>query len=101
MKDLEMSQNNDIQASLDRIVEAMAEMAKEQKEQGKTLAVNTVSLQEHMRRTELLESAYDKTNMKLEPIIKHVDSVNLVLKIMGVIGSILVVIATLKQAGII
>lgn len=98
-----MSQNNDnnIQATLDRIVDAMTDMAKEQKEQGKTLAVNTVSLQEHMRRTELNEKAIEMVNTTLKPVIKHVDAVNLVLKIVGVAGSILLLVAALKQAGII
>ena len=44
-----------------------------------TLAVNTASLQTHIKRTDLLEE-------KLEPVEKHVERINGILKFIGFIG---------------
>lgn len=56
----------------------------------KTLERNTSSLEEHMKRTELLEK-------KLEPVETHVSMMNGALKAAGVVGLILgILVAAVK-----
>ena len=71
-----------LEEKIDKVVESVANI-------DKTLAVNTSSLQEHIRRTELLEDA-------VEPIKKHVAAVDGVLKFIGVAGVILGIIAGVR-----
>lgn len=102
MKELGMSQNNDhIQATLQRIIDAISDVRNKQDQQTETLIRNTVSLEEHMRRTELLEEANNKTNERLEPVIKHVDAVNLILKIGAAALTLVGIVAAMKQGGLI
>lgn len=56
----------------------------------KTMERNTASLEEHMRRTELLEK-------KLEPVESHVVMVNGVLKFISLIGMIVAIIGGLYK----
>lgn len=47
-----------------------------------TLVRNTSSLEEHIRRTELLEKAVDNLNDEIRPIQSHVKTINLFVKIL-------------------
>ena len=55
-----------------------------------TMAVNATSLEEHMRRTALLEES-------LKPVEKHVQMVNSILKFIGFVGLILSIIAAVMK----
>lgn len=50
---------------------------------------NTLSLEEHIRRTELLETKLDSVELDIEPIKRHVVKVNAVIAVLGVLGAII------------
>ena len=72
-----------IHERLDRIEEKLANI-------DKTLAVNTASLQEHIKRTNLLEEA-------LKPVEQHVARVDGALRFLGVISLVVGIIAALYK----
>lgn len=53
-----------------------------------TLARNTVSLEHHIRRTDLLETSVDKLRTEFKPVALHVAIVGAVGKGIGIIGTI-------------
>lgn len=61
-----------------------------------TLERNTVSLEEHIKRTALAEERVEQTRKELEPVKDHVKFVNWTLKIIAVSGTILI---SLKELG--
>ena len=67
-----------------------------------TLAANTSSLQEHMRRTAIAEDRIEliqsEMNTQLTPIKSHVTMVNTALKVLAALGAILL---GLHQLGLI
>ena len=63
-----------LEAKLDKIADI-------QLDQAKLLERNTVTLEEHVRRTNILES-------KLEPVEKHVTMVNGVFKALGIVATL-------------
>lgn len=69
---------------LDAISEDMSEMKV-------TLAKQEISLQEHIRRTNLLEE-------KIKPIEEHVSAVNTTIKIFGKITGITSIVASIVMA---
>jgi cob(I)alamin adenosyltransferase len=60
-----------------------------------TLAVNTHSLQEHMRRTDLLERRLDQQANDLKPVREHVIRVDAILKALGALAALAGVAASL------
>lgn len=52
-----------------------------------TLAKQHVSLDEHIRRTELLEKSQDQLRNEIKPIQKHVAQVDGVLKFFGLLAT--------------
>lgn len=58
-----MSDFERIEAKLDKVIEAQAE-------QGLTLVRNTVSLEEHVKRTNLLEKEHHALRKEMEPLKK-------------------------------
>ena len=71
-----------IEEKLDKISEHLSDI-------DKTLVRNTSSLDEHIRRTNLLEE-------KMLPVEKHVTQVNGALKLIGVISLLLSIFLALK-----
>lgn len=67
----------------------------------KTLAINTESLKEHMRRSDLNEEAIDLLRKEVKPIEDHVIKVNFIVKIISflipLIGSIYYLINIAKS----
>jgi len=51
----------------------------------KTLVINTEQLSYHIKRTTLLEESLDKLRNDVEPVEKHVDRINFLMKIGPVI----------------
>lgn len=68
-----------IVAKFDKHEEKMDAMLDKQAEMNIILAKQEISLAEHIKRTNLLE-------IKLEPVEKHVNTVNVILKIIGAIS---------------
>lgn len=88
-----MSDNRD-----DRIYKILDKMDQRLDNVDVTLAKQSVVLEEHVKRTNLLESKIaDLEADELKPIKKHVDRVN---AIMWVMGGLLTVAATLKSLGL-
>ena len=67
--------HRDILEKLDKIVD-------KQSEHGETLVRNTISLEEHIRRTNLLETDLKDTKEDVEDIKEHVDKIKFVMKVM-------------------
>lgn len=67
-----MENNNRIEEKLDKVVDSISDI-------NVTLAKQSVILDEHVKRTNLLEA-------KVEPIQRHVTMVNGVVKFIGLIG---------------
>jgi hypothetical protein len=63
-----------VDEKLDKIVERLGSI-------DTTLAVNTASLVEHVKRTNLLEA-------ELKPVSKHVVMMETIFKVIGVVGSV-------------
>lgn len=55
----------------------------------RTLIVNTESLKEHIRRTEINEIALERLKEELLPVQKHVIQVNTIMKAAGVIFTLI------------
>jgi tetrahydromethanopterin S-methyltransferase subunit G len=53
----------------------------------KTLVKQEMNLDEHMKRSDSLETMINHVKMDLEPVESHVKNVNLILKIIGILGS--------------
>jgi uncharacterized membrane protein YukC len=64
---------------LDRIQDKIADI-------DKTLVKNTESLEEHIRRTNLLETQLTKQDEKLAPVYTHVDRVNFIVSVFKWVG---------------
>lgn len=61
-----------------------------------TMAKNTSSLEDHMRRTELNEQRLEKFEEKLVPVITHVEKITFAWKVIATIGTLIAfVIGTL------
>lgn len=75
---------------LDRIEERLLSI-------DRTLAVNTTSLQDHIRRTELLEKGMDVLVSELKPVQRHVTQVETVLKVLGAIAAIIGTLAAVAK----
>lgn len=58
----------------------------------KTLIRNTESLEYHIRRTDLLEQNVTNLKIELDPIATHVDRVNFLIKVIGVMCGAVAVI---------
>jgi len=79
-----------ILAKFDKHEEKMDVLLKQQGEMNVILALQEVSLAEHIKRTDILEA-------KLEPVEKHVDAVNVILKIIGALSvAATIIIGALK-----
>lgn len=67
----------------------------------KTLAINTESLKEHMRRSDLNEEAIELLRREMKPIEEHVTKVNFITKIISFLlpisGAIYYLIRLLKE----
>lgn len=63
----------------------------------KTLAVNTQSLQEHMRRTQLAEQSIEKLADQIVPVQAHINKVNGMLMFIGLSASIAGTIAAIVK----
>ena len=81
-----MSQNNE---KLDRLDERLDSVDQRLASIDSTLVKNTVLLDEHIRRTNLLES-------ELRPIKKHVEFINHIAKINSIVGTILLALKQLE-----
>lgn len=81
-----MSNCNIICGRIDTLEEKIDAVSENIASIDKTLAVNTSSLQEHMRRTELNEKAIEVLKEDLKPISKHVHAVNVILKVAASLG---------------
>jgi chromosome segregation ATPase len=93
------------QKKLEKIEDALSEINKSVASIDKTLAVNTASLEEHVRRTHLLEEklekAEDKFELKLEPLESHVQAVRGLFKYGSIVlGSLGAILGILHQLGI-
>lgn len=75
-----------IQDKLDKIVADIGEIKV-------TTALNTSHLGEHMKRTDLLETRVEQVASAMKPIQSHVDMVSGALKLLGIIGTIIGIIA--------
>lgn len=75
--------NKRLEEKLDKIVEHISEI-------NTTLAVNTSSLETHIRRTELAESQIQNLQDDIKPIKSHVAFMKGVAWALGVAGSILI-----------
>lgn len=58
----------------------------------KTLVKQEMNLDEHMKRSDNLEEMINLVKNDLKPVETHVKSVNLILKILGIVGSSVCVI---------
>lgn len=63
----------------------------------KTLVKQEENLKEHMRRTELAERSIEKMDTDLKPIKKHVDMLQGVFKFIGLIATVVGIIAGLAK----
>ena len=80
-----MSENKD---PIDRVLDKLDSIDIRLNDIDKTLVRNTVSLEDHMRRTELLEQSQTKLEDKIRPLINvHITAV-MIAKVLGVIGVI-------------
>ena len=52
------------------------------------VAKNTVSLDEHIKRTNLLEESMNGIREEMKPVQRHVDAVNTILKLIGFLAVI-------------
>jgi hypothetical protein len=73
-----------LETKLDKIVDDVGEIKVH-------LGVYNVQLKEHMKRTELLEK-------KLEPVEKHVERLNGILKLIGVMAMIATIVEAILRA---
>jgi hypothetical protein len=64
------------------IMGELKDLKKEQIEQGKTLVRNTTSLEEHMRRTHLLEAKTEHIETEVDGLREHVDKINFILQLL-------------------
>lgn len=71
---------------IERILDKLEKIDDKIADIDRTLVKNTESLQEHMRRTNLLEQHLNKQDQKLEPVFKHVDRVGFIVSILKWIG---------------
>lgn len=74
-----------------KILEKLDTISSDMSEMKVTLAKQEVSLQEHIRRTNLLEG-------KLQPIEEHVSAVNTTIKIFGQVTGLASIIASIVLA---
>jgi hypothetical protein len=61
-----------------------------------TLARLTVSVEEHIRRTNILESRIDATNNEIKPIMSHVAFMNAAAKVGSILGALILGAKTLE-----
>ncbi len=69
-----------------KIIEKLDYQSKEISDIKVDVAKNTVSLEDHIKRTELLEENMQGIRQELKPVQKHVEAVNTILKLIGFIS---------------
>jgi hypothetical protein len=78
----------ELQGLFTKIIEKLDKQSSEISEIKIDIAKNTVSLDEHIKRTALLEESMENIRNEVKPIQKHVDAVHTVLKLIGFVAVI-------------
>jgi uncharacterized membrane protein (DUF106 family) len=84
---------DDTKNKLVRIEEKMDEFNEKLHSIDKTLERNTVSLEEHMRRSALNEEAIELLKEEFKPVQKHVTQVHAILQFFGFLGILASIVA--------
>lgn len=79
-----------MEIKIDKILEKMTELEINMVKQESNLCRNTDSLEEHMKRTQILESMIETLNADIDPIKKHVNFVKGAGWMLGIAGTILI-----------
>lgn len=85
----------------DRIFEKLDKIDERLNSIDKTLERNTISLEYHIKRTDILQNEVEKMNEDLTPVEDHVKKVHFILKVGSMLGGIvLFIMGVLKGFGV-